>query len=110
MCWSLHKLLLGATCCALAPDRYPSTSTPSHPTPRHPSQDVAPAGLHSVFERFRAILHEGSIDKRTQYIIEGLFAIRKVRCAVQTARSTRPDAGHTPPRSNRPQPLKAPFS
>ena len=43
-------------------------------------QDVAPAGLHSVFERFRAILHEGAIDKRCQYIIEGLFAIRKVGC------------------------------
>jgi hypothetical protein len=42
-------------------------------------QDVAPAGLHSVFERFRAILHEGAIDRRCQYMIEGLFAIRKVR-------------------------------
>jgi pre-mRNA-splicing factor CWC22 len=41
-------------------------------------QDVAPAGLHSVFERFRAILHEGAIDRRCQYMIEGLFAIRKV--------------------------------
>jgi len=30
-----------------------------------------------VFERFRGILHEGSIDKRVQYIIEGLFAVRK---------------------------------
>lgn len=40
-------------------------------------QDVAPAGLHSVFERFRAILHEGAIDKRCQYMIEGLFAVRK---------------------------------
>lgn len=42
-------------------------------------QEVAPAGLHSVFERFRAILHEGAIDKRCQYMIEGLFAVRKVR-------------------------------
>jgi pre-mRNA-splicing factor CWC22 len=32
-----------------------------------------------VFERFRAILHEGAIDKRCQYMIEGLFAVRKVR-------------------------------
>lgn len=32
---------------------------------------------HSVFERFRSILHEGVIDKRVQFIIEGLFAIRK---------------------------------
>jgi hypothetical protein len=41
-------------------------------------QEVAPTGLHSVFERFRAILHEGAIDKRCQYMIEGLFAVRKV--------------------------------
>lgn len=45
-------------------------------------QDVAPAGLHSVFERFRAILHEGAIDRRCQYMIEGLFAVRKVRWKV----------------------------
>jgi len=32
----------------------------------------------SVFERLRAILHEGAIDKRCQYMIEGLFAVRKV--------------------------------
>jgi pre-mRNA-splicing factor CWC22 len=44
-------------------------------------QDVAPSGLHSVFERLRAILHEGVIDKRCQYMIEGLFAVRKVRWA-----------------------------
>ena len=34
-------------------------------------------GLHSVFERFRGILHEGEIDKRVQFMIEGVFAIRK---------------------------------
>ena len=31
----------------------------------------------SVFERLRAILHEGEIDKRVQFMIEGLFAVRK---------------------------------
>ncbi|GIL77926.1 hypothetical protein Vretimale_6540 [Volvox reticuliferus] len=40
-------------------------------------QDVAPQGLHGVFERFRAILHEGAISKRVQFIIEGMFALRK---------------------------------
>uniref|UniRef100_A0A0D3CVR1 MI domain-containing protein n=1 Tax=Brassica oleracea var. oleracea TaxID=109376 RepID=A0A0D3CVR1_BRAOL len=29
--------------------------------------------------RFRGILHEGDIDKRVQYLIEGLFAIRKAK-------------------------------
>lgn len=31
----------------------------------------------AVFERFRAILHEGQIDKRTQYMVEVLFQVRK---------------------------------
>ncbi|KAJ7965215.1 Pre-mRNA-splicing factor CWC22-like protein [Quillaja saponaria] len=40
-------------------------------------QDLSPKGLHGIFERFRGILHEGEIDKRVQFLIEGLFAIRK---------------------------------
>jgi pre-mRNA-splicing factor CWC22 len=43
---------------------------------------LTPRGTHAVFERFRAILHEGVIDKRVQYIIEGLFAVRKSNFAV----------------------------
>eukprot|EP00981_Chlorochromonas_danica_P005729 scaffold1182_cov229-Ochromonas_danica.AAC.5 len=38
---------------------------------------LSPQGVHAIFERFRGILHEGEIDKRVQYTIEGLFAIRK---------------------------------
>lgn len=30
-----------------------------------------------VFERFRGILHEGGIEKRTQYMVEVLFQVRK---------------------------------
>eukprot|EP01032_Pedospumella_encystans_P024804 gene24804-28035_t len=40
-------------------------------------EELSPQGLHFVFERFRGILHEGDIDKRVQYTIEGLFAVRK---------------------------------
>ena len=40
-------------------------------------QELTPQGLHGIFERFRGILHEGEIDKRTQFMIEGLFAFRK---------------------------------
>jgi pre-mRNA-splicing factor CWC22 len=36
-----------------------------------------PQLTHTIFERFRGILHEGEIDKRIQYTIENLFAIRK---------------------------------
>eukprot|EP00457_Paulinella_chromatophora_P002310 gb/GEZN01002314.1/.p1 GENE.gb/GEZN01002314.1/~~gb/GEZN01002314.1/.p1 ORF type:complete len:747 (+),score=137.04 gb/GEZN01002314.1/:74-2314(+) len=39
--------------------------------------DISPKGIHRIFERFRAILHEGEIDKRVQYMIEGLFLVRK---------------------------------
>ena len=39
--------------------------------------EVSPKGLHSVFEGFRGILHEGAIHKRVQFVIEGLFAVRK---------------------------------
>ena len=37
-----------------------------------------------IFERFRGILHEGEIDKRVQFLIEGLFAIRKAKFQVHT--------------------------
>ncbi|KZT59730.1 MIF4G-domain-containing protein [Calocera cornea HHB12733] len=39
--------------------------------------DAAPRANNSVFERFRAVLHEGKIDKRVQYMIEVLFQVRK---------------------------------
>ncbi|KAK7858676.1 pre-mrna-splicing factor cwc22 [Quercus suber] len=42
-------------------------------------RDLSPKGLHGIFERFRGILHEGEIDKRVQFLIEGLFAIRKAK-------------------------------
>ena len=43
-------------------------------------QELTPQGLHGIFERFRGILHEGEIDKRVQFMIEGLFAFRKSGC------------------------------
>jgi pre-mRNA-splicing factor CWC22 len=39
--------------------------------------NIAPKILYAVFERLRSILHEGKIDKRVQYMIEGLFEVRK---------------------------------
>ncbi|KAF7154493.1 hypothetical protein RHSIM_Rhsim01G0190300 [Rhododendron simsii] len=42
-------------------------------------EDLCPRGLHGIFERFRGILNEGEIDKRVQFLIEGLFAIRKAK-------------------------------
>ena len=38
-------------------------------------------GMHAIFERFRAILHEGEIDKRVQYVIEKLFETRRKQFA-----------------------------
>ncbi|KAI1317951.1 pre-mRNA-splicing factor cwc22 [Mortierella claussenii] len=37
----------------------------------------ASAANEGIFERLRSILHEGKIEKRTQYMIEVLFQIRK---------------------------------
>lgn len=37
----------------------------------------APPALPAIFERLRNILHESAIDKRVQYMIEVMFAIRK---------------------------------
>lgn len=42
---------------------------------------LSPQGLHSIFERLRNVLHEGQIDRRVQFVIEGLFAVRKTRFA-----------------------------
>lgn len=41
--------------------------------------DLCPAGVNAVFERFKGILHEGEIEKRVQYSIENLFAVRKTK-------------------------------
>ena len=43
--------------------------------------ETTPAGVNAIFERFRNILHEGHIDRRVQYTIEKLFAIRKTKFA-----------------------------
>lgn len=37
----------------------------------------APKANNTVYERFRAVLHEGAISKRCQYMIEVLFQVRK---------------------------------
>ncbi|KAK5665773.1 pre-mRNA-splicing factor cwc22 [Batrachochytrium dendrobatidis] len=39
--------------------------------------EESPKATNAVFERFRSILHESQIDKRTQYMIEVLFQVRK---------------------------------
>lgn len=39
--------------------------------------EFSPKPTNAIFERFRTILHEGSIDKRVQYMIEVLFQVRK---------------------------------
>lgn len=39
--------------------------------------EQSPKANTGVFERFRAVLHEGAIDKRVQYMIEVLFQVRK---------------------------------
>jgi pre-mRNA-splicing factor CWC22 len=38
--------------------------------------EVSPRGVHGIFERFRSILHEGTIDKRVQYSVS--IALRRI--------------------------------
>lgn len=40
-------------------------------------EEMQPSIAMAVFDRFRNILHEAGIDKRTQYMIEVLFQVRK---------------------------------
>ncbi|KAI1816052.1 hypothetical protein GGS20DRAFT_268609 [Poronia punctata] len=40
-------------------------------------EDMSPSIARAVFDQFRSILHEADIDKRTQYMIEVLFQVRK---------------------------------
>jgi pre-mRNA-splicing factor CWC22 len=40
-------------------------------------EDTARAALHEVFVRFRAILQEGDVSKKTQFVVEGVMAVRK---------------------------------
>jgi pre-mRNA-splicing factor CWC22 len=41
--------------------------------------DIAPQHVSSIFERFKGILHEGEINRKVQYRIESLFAVRKTK-------------------------------
>ncbi|KAK4456293.1 hypothetical protein QBC34DRAFT_340546 [Podospora aff. communis PSN243] len=40
-------------------------------------EEMSPAIAHAVFDQFRNILHEADLDRRTQYMIEVLFQVRK---------------------------------
>eukprot|EP01111_Echinosteliopsis_oligospora_P012140 TRINITY_DN4128_c0_g1_i3.p1 TRINITY_DN4128_c0_g1~~TRINITY_DN4128_c0_g1_i3.p1 ORF type:complete len:438 (+),score=93.10 TRINITY_DN4128_c0_g1_i3:66-1316(+) len=43
--------------------------------------ELSPKGVNVIFERLRAILHEGNIDIRVQYMIENLYTIRRTKWA-----------------------------
>lgn len=40
-------------------------------------EQMSPPANNAVYEQFRTILHEASIDKRSQYMVEVLFQVRK---------------------------------
>ncbi|XP_061464283.1 pre-mRNA-splicing factor CWC22 homolog [Rhineura floridana] len=39
--------------------------------------EVSPRGVNAIFDRLRHVLHESETDKRIQYMIEVMFAVRK---------------------------------
>ena len=45
--------------------------------PAHNSSPSLVAFSVGVFERLRSVLHEAQIEKRTQYMIEVMFQVRK---------------------------------
>jgi pre-mRNA-splicing factor CWC22 len=55
-------------------------------------EDGSKSALHHVMERFRSILHEGTgVSKRTQYQIEGMFAVRKAGFEAQGFVAVKPE-------------------
>lgn len=48
--------------------------------------ELTPAGVNAIFERLKGILHEGECEKRIQYSIEHLFAVRKTQFKVTVDR------------------------
>ncbi|CAD6264136.1 unnamed protein product [Miscanthus lutarioriparius] len=42
-------------------------------------QESCPRGLHAVLDCLRSVLHDGDVDKRVEFLIEDLFAIRKAQ-------------------------------
>ena len=45
----------------------------------HHLEEMNPGIANAVFDQFRSILHESDVEKRTQYMIEVLFQVRKDR-------------------------------
>merc|ERR1719167_2098229 len=39
--------------------------------------EVSARGITAIFDRLRAVLHESTLDKRIQYMIEVMFQVRK---------------------------------
>ena len=37
--------------------------------------EVSPRGINAIFESLRTVLHESTLDKRTQYMIEVMFQV-----------------------------------
>jgi pre-mRNA-splicing factor CWC22 len=54
-------------------------------------EDAARAAMHEVFARFRAILQEGTVAKKTQYQVEGLMALRKAGFEKQGLVAVKPE-------------------
>jgi len=46
-------------------------------TTGHALLEVSPAGVRAVLERLRSLLHEGGLNKRVEYKMEQLLALRK---------------------------------
>ena len=43
--------------------------------------EITPQGANAIFERFRALLQNGEVNRRCQYLLEKLFKVRKEKYA-----------------------------
>lgn len=51
--------------------------------------EVSPRGITAIFDRLRNVLHEADLDKRTQYMIEVMFQVKRVPIKVMFIRHLR---------------------
>jgi pre-mRNA-splicing factor CWC22 len=40
--------------------------------------EVSPRGIHAIFDRLRNVMHEGALERRTEYMIEVMFQVKDI--------------------------------
>lgn len=59
-------------------------------------EEESRAAMHEVFVRFRAILQEGNVTKKTQYLVEGIMGVRRAGFEAQGFVAVKPELDLVP--------------